>query len=185
MTADPTADSSADRDAACWLPAGWAHPVRVPVGPGHHLRPLRADDVDLDLVAVLGSRERLWSVYGPAWGWPPAGLTREQDLDELVRHEAETRAHESFNYGLFDREETRLLGCLYVDPPEKVGADAEISWWVVDELVGSPLEAALDALVPAWIAADWPLERPRYVGRDLSWDEWLDLPDVVPGGAPG
>ena len=36
----------------------------------------------------------------------------------------------------------------------------------------------LDALVPRWIAADWPLERPRYVGRDLTWDAWLDLPDL-------
>ena len=39
---------------------------------GHHLRPIRADDVDLDMVAVMGSRERLWSIYGEAWGWPPA-----------------------------------------------------------------------------------------------------------------
>lgn len=162
-----------------WLPREWAHPGLVPVAPGHHLRPVRATDVDLDLVAVLGSRERLWSIYGRAWGWPPLEMTREQDLEDLVRHEAETEAHESFNYGLFDTAETRLLGCLYVDPPEKVGADAEISWWVVDELVGSDLEAALDLFVPAWIAAEWPLKRPRYVGRDLSWDAWVDLPDLA------
>jgi hypothetical protein len=30
--------------------------------------------------------------------------------------------------------------------------------------------------VPAWIAAEWPLERPRYVGRDLIWAEWLAIP---------
>ena len=62
-----------------------------------------------------------------------------------------------------------LLGCVYVDPPEKVGgADAEISWWVVDSCVGTDVEAALDDLVPRWIAEDWPLSRPRYVGRDLD-----------------
>ena len=38
--------------------------------------------------------------------------------------------------------------------------------------------SSLDELVPLWIAADWPLERPRYVGRDLTWDAWLALPDI-------
>ena len=173
-TTDAT-DASAD---ARWLPADWTHPVHVPVDDGHHLRPIRATDVDLDLPAVHGSRDRLWSIYGRAWGWPPVAMTRDEDLADLARHEAEIVAHESFNYALFDTAETRLLGCVYVDPPEKVGADAEISWWVVDELVGGDLEAALDALVPAWIAASWPLRQPRYVGRDLTWDAWLALPDL-------
>ena len=161
-----------------WLPDGWQHPTRVDLPTGHHLRPIRESDVDLDMPAVMGSRERLWSIYGAAWGWPPAGMTREQDRVDLARHEAEIEAHESFNYALFDADESALLGCVYVDPPEKPGADAEISWWVVDALVGTEVEAALDALVPAWIARDWPLEHPRYVGRDLTWSDWLALPEL-------
>lgn len=161
-----------------WLPAGWEHPTRVDLPTGHHLRPIRESDVDLDMPAVMGSRERLWSIYGLAWGWPPAGMTREQDRVDLARHEAEIEAHESFNYALFDADETALLGCVYVDPPEKPGADAEISWWVVDTLVGTEVEAALDALVPQWIATAWPLQQPRYVGRDLTWSEWLALPEL-------
>ena len=167
-----------DEAGTTWLPADWQHPTRVDLPTGHHLRPIRATDVDLDLPAVMGSRERLWSIYGPAWGWPPAGMTREQDRADLARHEAEIEAHESFNYALFDAQETALLGCVYVDPPEKPGADAEISWWVVDALVGSDVEQALDELVPRWIAEEWPLERPRYVGRDLSWAEWIALPEL-------
>ena len=164
---------------APWLPADWAHPNLVPLSGGHHLRPIRANDVDLDLPAVMGSRDRLWSIYGAAWGWPPAGMTREADLADLARHEAEIEAHESFNYALFDPDETVLLGCVYVDPPERTGADAEISWWVVDALVGTPLEGELDSFVPRWIAADWPLTHPRYVGRDLTWDAWMALPEVA------
>jgi hypothetical protein len=161
-----------------WLPSEFVHPLRLDLATGQHLRPIRADDVDLDLRAVMGSRERLWSTYGEAWGWPPATMTRDQDLDDLAHHEAEIEAHESFNYALFDEAETELLGCVYIDPPLKVGADAEISWWVVDALAGGPVEAALDAAVPAWIAADWPLERPRYVGRDVSWPDWMALPHI-------
>jgi RimJ/RimL family protein N-acetyltransferase len=159
-----------------WLPEDFTHPTRVELPTGHHLRPIRASDVDLDMPAVMGSRERLWSIYGEAWGWPPATMTHEQDREDLAHHEAEIEAHESFNYALFDRDETALLGCVYIDPTDKPGADADISWWVVDELVGSDVELALDELVPRWIAAEWPLERPRYVGRDLTWDEWIALP---------
>ncbi len=32
--------------------------------------------------------------------------------------------------------------------------------------------------MPAWIAAAWPFTAPRYIGRDLTWQEWLALPDL-------
>ncbi|MEV0646440.1 GNAT family N-acetyltransferase [Phytomonospora sp. NPDC050363] len=161
-----------------WIPSTFRRPDRVELPTGHHLRPIRASDVEIDMVAVMGSRERLWSIYGEAWGWPLATMSAEDDRRDLARHAAEMETNESFNFALFDPAETALLGCVYIDPPEKPGADAEISWWVVDELVGGEVEAALDALVPAWIDRDWPLNRPRYVGRDLSWAEWLALPNL-------
>lgn len=162
-----------------WLPAGFVKPERLELLDGrYHLRPIHPDDTDLDMVAVMGSRERLWSIYGEAWGWPPADMTAEEDRRDLARHAEEMTRNESFNFALFDRAETALLGCVYVDPPERVGADAEISWWVIDDLVGGEVEAALDEAVPAWIDEVWPLERPRYVGRSISWADWLALPEL-------
>ncbi len=161
-----------------WLPEGWEHPQRVEVCEGFHLRPIRADDVELDMPAVMGSRARLWSIYGQAWGWPPEGMTADQDRADLQHHEDEMRAHESFNYALFDDQETELVGCVYLDPAQKPGADADISWWVREEYVGSVVEASLDDLVPRWVAREWPLRAPRYVGRDISWSDWLALPDL-------
>jgi hypothetical protein len=163
---------------SAWLPDDFEHPDRVEVVAGYHLRPIRESDVDLDMLAVMGSQQRLWSIYGAAWGWPPATMTYEADREDLARHAAEMTRHESFNYALFDTDETALLGCVYIDPAEKLGADADISWWIIDALVGTDLEAALDEFVLGWIATRWPLQAPRYVGRDLSWDEWLALPDV-------
>ena len=159
-----------------WLPDVYEHPTRVDLVTGHHLRPIRAADVGLDFPAVMGSQQRLWSVFGPAWGWPPVHMTYDQDRADLARHEAEIEAHESFNYALFPADESALLGCVYLDPPERVGADAEISWWVVDSLVGSELERELDLFVPRWVMQAWPFRRPRFVGVDVSWDEWLGLP---------
>lgn len=163
-----------------WLPQDFSHPLHVPLpGGGFHLRPIAGADTDLDYPAVMGSRDRLWSIYGEAWGWPSAEMTYEEDRADLVRHANEMETHESFNYALFDDAGTALLGCVYIDPPRKAGGDAEISWWVVDDRVGTELERALDALVPEWIAAAWPFERPCYVGRDLTWHEWLALPDAA------
>ena len=76
-------------------------------------------------------------------------------------------------------DETALLGCVYIDPPEKSGADAEVSWWVIDQYAGTELERALDEFLPRWIGDSWPFERPRHVGRDLSWQDWLALPDLT------
>ncbi|WP_441249256.1 N-acetyltransferase [Kitasatospora sp. McL0602] len=166
-----------------WLPADFVHPVRVAVGDGHHLRPISGADTELDYPAVMGSRERLWSIYGEAWGWPPASMTYQQDYDDLVRHADEIEAHKSFNYALFDNAGTELLGCVYIDPPEKTGFDAEISWWVVDGQVGTDLERTLDALVPRWLSEEWPFEQAALIGREISWQDWSALPDRARTGA--
>ncbi|MER5636784.1 N-acetyltransferase [Kitasatospora sp. NPDC002227] len=160
-----------------WLPDDFVHPVRVPVLDGYFLRPISGADTELDYPAVMGSRERLWSIYGQAWGWPPAEMTFQQDYDDLVHHAVEIEAHESFNYALFDEAETALLGCVYIDPARKAGYDAEVSWWVVDSQVGTELEQALDATVPRWLAEQWPFTKVGLIGTEINWDEWLALPD--------
>jgi hypothetical protein len=144
-----------------WLPDDFRHPLRAELPTGHHLRPISGDDTEIDYPAVMGSRERLWGIYGDAWGWPPATMTEDQDREDLERHAREIDAHESFNYALLDAAEERLFGCVYIDPTDEPGADALVSWWVVDDAVGTALERALDAFVPAWLAAEWPFRAPR------------------------
>jgi hypothetical protein len=164
---------------ATWLDASFSAPSRLELATGHHLRQIREDDVDLDYVAVMGSQERLWEIFGAAWGWPPVTMTKQQDRNDLRRHAEEMVRNESFNYAVFDADESVLLGCVYVDPPERVGADADISWWVVDEEVDGSLDRALAAAVPAWIATAWPFDEPRFIGIDLTWQEWLALPELA------
>ena len=148
-----------------WLADSFQHPTRVELPTGHHMRPIRADDVEIDYPAVMGSRERLWEKYGEAWGWPPPTMTYEQDRADLARHEAEIAAQETFNYAVLDAAETALLGCVYIDPPEfgtQEGADAVVSWWVVDDAVGSELERALDDLIRGWLAETWGFAAVEY-----------------------
>ena len=123
-----------------WLPAGWRHPDRVQLTSGHppeadrghRVRPRRALGPQL--------QSRLWSIYGASWGWPPAMWTLEQDREDVgpSRHRDGAGACRS-NYALFDTGEPELPGGIYVDQPLVRGTDAEISWWVVDWLVGGSI----------------------------------------------
>jgi hypothetical protein len=148
-----------------WLPAGFSHPGRFDLPTGHHLRPIREADTDIDYPAVMGSRERLWAKYGDAWGWPSADMSYEADRLDLARHERETASQETFNYAVLDEAETALFGCVYIDPPDDgspPGTDAVVSWWVVDDAVGTDLEHALEELVPRWLAETWPFRSVDY-----------------------
>ena len=148
-----------------WLREGFEPPGRVELWTGHHLRPIREADVDIDYPAVMGSRERLWAKYGEAWGWPPETMTHEQDREDLARHEREIAALETFNFAVLNEDESRLLGCVYVDPPEEdspAGTDAVVSWWVVNDEAGGELERALDEFVPAWLNGTWRFQAVQF-----------------------
>lgn len=141
------------------------HPERAELSTGHHLRPIRESDVDIDYPAVMGSQERLWAKFGEMWGWPPATMTYEDDRKDLARHEDEIAADETYNYAVFDPEETELLGCVYIDPPGErspAGSDALVSWWVVDAHHGGELERALDEFVPRWMRDTWGFQAVHY-----------------------
>ena len=141
-----------------WLPDDFSHPERLELPTGHHLRPIRADDVDIDYPAVMGSRARLWAKYGAAWGWPPADMTAEADREDLAHHEQEIAAHITFNYAVLPEDESELLGCVYIDPADDrspAGSDAVSSWWVVDNEAGGALEQALDDEIPRWLRETW------------------------------
>ena len=147
-----------------WLPDGFVTPTRLDLPTCEHLRPIREADVDIDHPAVMGSRARLWARYGDTWGWPPDTMTFDADRADLARHEVEIARQETFNYAVLDADETALLGCVYIDPPEPdtashAGADAVVSWWVVDAETGGALEAALDELLPLWFAERWGFDR--------------------------
>lgn len=174
-------------DTTPWLPSWFAHPTRLELDSGHHLRPLRAVDVDLDLPAVRSSRDSLWARFGAAWGWPPADLDADADRADLERQEREMEQHVSFSYGILDEAEQELVGCVYLDPPRggrrdvalmvDVMVDVDVSWWVVDSHVGGALDRELPGVLRSWLSREWPFSAVRLVGTDLRWSEWAQLPD--------
>src|SRR5690606_2770568 len=146
-----------------WLPPTFSRPLHVEVAPGVHLRPIRADDVDIDIPAVMGNQQMLWDKYGEAWGWPPVDMSAEADREGLARPADEMTRNESFNYATPPADGSVLLGCIYSDPPEDVdgGLVADVSWWVVPDAPAGVAGAGA-AFVPAWLSRDWPFEDVRH-----------------------
>lgn len=87
--------------------------------------------------------------------WLPVGFEHPRRV-ELANGIA---AHQSFNYAVLAEEESTLLGCVSIDPsPRSPGRHATVSWWVVDDALGTPPQAALDRFLPRWLARDWPFD---------------------------
>jgi hypothetical protein len=155
-----------------------SHPI--PDGIEHarfRMRILRVDDVVADYDAVMSSAERLRERF-PYWGWPDPDMSLTDDLVDLGWHQKEAQLRRSFNYAVLTTDERRLLGCVYVDPPEKQGANAEVCLWVRADEEDGDLERVLEAAVREWLDAEWPFETIRWPGREISWEEWDALPDA-------
>jgi hypothetical protein len=129
------------------------------------LRPLRATDVQLDYDAVISSRAELLLSSGGTW--PKVGFTLEEDLADLERHEQEHRERIAFTYTVMNPAETECLGCLYMNPVERLlGNDAEsgeylsdntayLSFWVRSTRLADSLDKhLLTSLIP-WFLNEW------------------------------
>jgi len=150
----------------------------VPAGfetPDFRVRMLAISDVVKDYDAVMTSVERLQRVFSPAGRWPK-GLTFEQDLIDLGWHHKEFQRRSSFAYTVMSLDEAVCLGCLYINPTELSGYDAEVFCWVRASHVA--LDGALYDALRGWIDTAWPFKAVAYPGRSLSWDKVAALSEA-------
>jgi len=141
------------------------------------LRILTIHDVVKDYDAVMSSIDHLRGIFGPRSSWPPADLTLEQDLIDLGWHQKEFQTGRSFAYTVMRLDESRCLGCVYIDPSEKAGYDARVILWVRQSEIGNGLDEKLFAAVKVWLTREWGFATVAFPGRQLSWQEWESLPD--------
>jgi uncharacterized protein len=166
----PAYDAGAGEDEvrAAWLRwLGLEPKLRLPEGfeppaglehERFRLRMLSVSDVDRDFEAIV---DRVAS-DGTHRGSP--GLTREQNLVDLGWHEKEFQLRRSFAYTVVAPDESRVLGCVYVDPDE--AADARVRLWVRREEWEAGLDSVLEQAVRSWIAEAWPFEHVRWPERE-------------------
>lgn len=127
------------------------------------LRMLSVDDVEKDYEAVIESRELLHTMFGGPW--PRPGFTLEENLADLERHQQEFLSRKAFAYTVVSLDETRVLGCVYINSPETTDSDAVVVMWVRQTEIDKGLDEILFNRVRDWISSDWPFKKVDYPGR--------------------
>ncbi len=130
------------------------------------LRMLTVHDVVKDYDAVMTSIDHLQGVFGPNSKWPSRELTLEQDLIDLGWHQKEFQRRTSFAYTVMNLDESRCLGCVYIDPSKDEDVDAVIYLWVRQSEYEKGLDPILFQTVRDWIAKAWPFKNVLYPGRE-------------------
>jgi hypothetical protein len=138
------------------------------------LRMLTVNDVVKDFDAVMTSAEHCKTIRGGTW---PEGLTLEQNLVDLGWHQKEFQTRRSFAYTVVRLDESRVLGCVYVEPTRKRGYDAEVYFWARQSELAGGLEERLFATVKDWLAKTWPFKTVALPGRSVAWETWRSIPD--------
>jgi hypothetical protein len=87
----------------------------------------------------------------------------EQNLVDLGWHQKNHQRREAFTYSVVTLDESRVLGCVYIDPASNPSSDAEVTLWARPD---SGVEGDLERVVRAWIAEAWPFERVGYPFSD-------------------
>jgi hypothetical protein len=127
------------------------------------LRMLSVADVEKDYEAVIESRKLLHTMFGGPW--PRLGFTLEDNHRDLERHQQEFLSRKAFAYTVVSLDETKILGCVYINPPESADSDAVVAMWVRQTEYDKGLDKILFNRVRDWISSIWPFRRVSYPGR--------------------
>ena len=142
------------------------------------LRMLNVNDLIKDYDAVMSSTGHLQQTFSvESDGIWPEDLTIEEDLIDLGWHQREFTLRLSFAYTMMSPDESRCLGCMYINPTRKRDHDAKVTLWVRADELASGLDEELYKAVTDWVARDWPFTNPGYPGRASSFAVWTALPN--------
>jgi len=156
--------------AACgssgFLPAGCEPPVGFETAE-FRVRPITVADAEKDYEAVMESIDVIHAaLLGDSW--PTEEHTLEQNERDMAAKERKFARHDSFTYTVVSLDESRVLGCIYIN--EGIGGpDAAVFTWVRSSEQEGGLDARLEAAVRDWIARDWPFAWVVYPGRGAPW----------------
>ena len=95
------------------------------------VRLLTMADTAKDYDAYMTSMEHLPKIFDPNdTVWPTPDVNMRMAFSDTAFCEWEHYTRQSFSYGVFDLDDRRELGCVYVWPTHKSGYDAQLMTWV-------------------------------------------------------
>jgi hypothetical protein len=114
------------------------------------LRMLTVDDVVKDFDAICNRVDHQGSPQ------PPFVPTVTQNLVDLGWHQKEFHLRRSFAYTIVAPDESRVLGCAYINPSET--HDASVRMWVRRNAWEDGLDPLVEAALRDWLEREWPFE---------------------------
>ena len=127
------------------------------------LRMLSVDDVEKDYEAVMETQEFF---HSRGSSWPREGFTIEENLADLEQHQQEFLERKAFAYTVVSLDESRVLGCVYINPTENKDADARVHMWVRQCEYDHGLDPVLFQTVKEWLESSWPFKAVAFPGRE-------------------
>ncbi|MBS37431.1 MAG: GNAT family N-acetyltransferase [Thiotrichales bacterium] len=149
-------------DMGGWLAEEFEVPEQLET-PSYRLRKLTLEDAVKDYDAVMTSVDRLQTVFGVDSGWPSPDMSLHYDMVDLGWHQKEFELRRSFAYTVVTLDERVCVGCAYIFPTPREGADAKAYCWV--RTSHAHLDDDLFRTFKQWIAEVWPFESVIYPGR--------------------
>jgi RimJ/RimL family protein N-acetyltransferase len=123
------------------------------------LRMLSVADVAKDFAAI---KQRVRPDGSPD---PWSETTFLENLADLGWHEVEFKIRRSFAYTVARPDESEVIGCVYLNPPQHDDHDVDVKLWVTRAAWEEGLDAELERTVREWIAREWPFQRPSWRER--------------------
>ncbi len=128
------------------------------------LEPLGEQHNAADLRAWTSSMEHIRATPGFASStWPERVYTLEENASDLRRHARDFGERSGFTYTVLDPATRDVIGCVYIYPSKDPAYDVDVRSWVTAER--AELDTPLYMTVSAWLAAEWPFQRPGYATR--------------------
>lgn len=127
------------------------------------VRPISADDAEKDYEAVMESIDLIHEAL-LSDSWPSETFTLEENRRDLVLKERMFDQRMSFTYTVVTPDESRVLGCVYINEGRR-GPDAAVFMWVRRSAFEEGLDPVLEESVRDWLDREWPFQWVVYPGR--------------------
>jgi len=173
--------------AGCGSPAFLPEGFEAPAGfetAGFRVRPITVADAEKDYEAVMESVPLIRAALLDD-RWPPDSFSLEENRRQLEIKERLARERRSFTYTVVSPDESRVLGCVYINRG-RGGPDAAVFLWTRQSAHDAGLDPVLEGAVRGWMKRSWPFERVMYPGRggspaEASTAAWIPpAPSAVP-----
>ncbi|CAM4081348.1 hypothetical protein [Pseudoalteromonas byunsanensis] len=128
---------------------------------------------EIDHELVMRNQVRLRQLFAGQTEWPKPNMTVADNTAAMEHHLREFNENIAYSFCVFDSEEKKCIGSVYIDASNVDGYDCELHYWLDQSLI--ELESVLEQSMLVWLKEKWGFETPALVGREIPLEQWQDM----------